>query len=597
MTPDIHTPVLIVGSGSAGLCAALWLSRLQVPYTILERRDGPLQIGQADGVQTRTVEIFDSFGIAEPLLKEAYHVLEIAFWAPDGTTQEKGIKRVRYEADREEGISHQPHVILNQARLNALMLGQLELGEGKGKIEYGTEVKSVEVDESVKEGDLDAWPVRVEAVDKEGNARGYRAKYVLGCDGAHSVIRKSLGYKMVGDSSDAVWGVMDIYPRTNFPDIRKKAVVNSNVGNILIIPREGDEMVRFYTELPAGTKVSDVTLERLQNHAMKVFAPYQMEFAETFWWSAYSIGQRRADYFHKNLRVFLTGDACHTHSPKAGQGMNVSLQDGHNIGWKLGMILKGLAKPEILSTYVLEREKTATELIDFDRGFTKLFNTKYRQDHGVTPEQFAEHFVKAGRYTAGQAVHYDPSAVTVLGEKDEELVANVTVGMRFPTAQVVRFADAKAMQLVNGMLATGAWYVVVFAGDLSEDKLAARLKTVSQTLDKIAKRFTPSDADPDSVIDRVLVTSGDRKKVEQEEIPEFFAPVTGRWKLKNLMKVFADDKSYNSGHGHAYESYGVSPQTGAIVVVRPDQYVAKICQLEEASSLEEYFGGFLIPTK
>ena len=285
---------------------------------------------------------------------------------------------------------------------------------------------------------------------------------------------------MVGDSSDAVWGVMDIYPRTNFPDIRKKAVVNSSVGNILIIPREGDEMVRFYTELPAGTKVGDVTRERLHDHARKVFAPYEMEFAETAWWSAYSIGQRHADYFEKNLRVFLTGDACHTHSPKAGQGMNVSLQDGHNIGWKLGMVLGGLAKPEILSTYVLEREKTAKELIDFDRGFTKLFSTKYRQEHGVTPEHFAEQFVKAGRYTAGQAVRYDASVFTAPGpgENDKELAANITVGMRFPTAQVVRFADAKAMQLVNGMPATGAWYVVVFAGDVSEEKAAARLKTV-----------------------------------------------------------------------------------------------------------------------
>ncbi|KAK4195054.1 putative monooxygenase [Triangularia verruculosa] len=591
MTSVEKVPVLIVGSGSAGLCAAVWLARFNIPYKMLERRNGPLEIGQADGVQTRTVEIFDSFGIAEEMLREAYHVLEIAFWSvPEGG---EGIKRAKYEADKETEISHQPHVILNQARLNALMTGLLG---SNPPIEYGSEVKNVVVDENVDSNDLESYPVRVDAV-QDGVQKTYRAKYVLGCDGAHSIVRKSLGFKMVGDSSDAVWGVMDIYPRTNFPDIRKKAVINSEFGNILLIPREGDSMVRFYTELPAGTKVSDVSLDKLHDHARKVFQPYEMEFAETFWWSAYSIGQRRADFFHRDHRVFLTGDACHTHSPKAGQGMNVSLQDGHNIGWKLGMILKGLARPDILETYVLERERTATELIEFDRNFTKLFNTKYREEHGVTPEIFAEQFTKAGRYTAGQAVQYDASAITDMGEHDKELVSKVTVGMRFPTAQVVRSCDAKAMQLVKGLPADGQWYVVVFSGDLSQSEAMSRLEQVSSTLSQTAQRFTPAGADPDSVIDRILVTSGDRKKAELDQIPEFFAPVTGKWKMKNLGKIYADDESYNSGHGHAYATYGVDPTKGAIVVVRPDHYTAKVCRLEDAESLGAFFEGFLLPAQ
>jgi phenol 2-monooxygenase len=373
---------------------------------------------------------------------------------------------------------------------------------------------------------------------------------VQGCDGAHSIVRKALGFRMVGDSTDAVWGVMDIYPRTDFPDIRKKCVINSAAGSILIVPREGDAMVRFYTELPEGTKVGDVSLESLQNHARKVFRPYTMDFAETFWWSAYAIGQRRADFFHRDHRVFLTGDACHTHSPKAGQGMNVSLQDGHNIGWKLGMVLRGLARPELVETYVLERERTATELIEFDRGFTKLFNSKYREENSITPQQVAEQFVKAGRYTAGQAVHYDPSAITAVGEQDKKVAANVTVGMAFSSAQVVRFCDAKAMQLVKGLPANGPWYVVVFAGDVAQSEAASRLQKVSvchleagkglsltifqisHSLERTAQRFTPPGAYPDSVIDRVLVIASDRAKVEQEEIPDFFTPVTGKRGMK-----------------------------------------------------------------
>ncbi|KAK3296514.1 FAD binding domain-containing protein [Chaetomium fimeti] len=588
MTPEAEkVDVLICGSGSAGLCAAVWLARFGINYKVLERRDGPLKIGQADGVQTRTVEIFDSFGIAEDLLKEAYHVLEVAFWSPDPDTG--GIRRTRYAADKETAVSHQPHVILNQARLNALMMGTLGAAP---PVEYQCEVKGLEVDSAAAK-DADSYPVRVSAV-KEGKEKIYEAKYVLGCDGAHSIIRKSLGFKMVGDSTDAVWGVMDIYPRTDFPDIRKKCVINSAAGSILIVPREGDAMVRFYTELPESTKVGDISLESLQNHARKVFSPYTMDFVETFWWSAYAIGQRRADFFHRDHRVFLTGDACHTHSPKAGQGMNVSLQDGHNIGWKLGMVLRGLARPELVETYVLERERTATELIEFDRGFTKLFNSKYREENHVSPQQVAQQFVKAGRYTAGQAVHYDPSVVTAVGEYDKEVMSNVTVGMAFPSAQVVRFCDAKAMQLVKGLPANGRWYIVVFAGDVAKPEIAARLNKVSRSLEQTAHRFTPTGAYPDSVIDRVLVIASNRTSVEQEEIPAFFTPVTGQRGMKCLTKVYADEESYNSGHGHAYEAYGVNPEEGALVVVRPDHYVAKVAALGEVESIQVFFDGFLV---
>ncbi|KAK3681120.1 FAD binding domain-containing protein [Podospora appendiculata] len=595
-TEPEQVDVLICGSGSAGLCAAVWLDRFNVNYKIVERRDGPMQIGQADGVQTRTVEIFDSFGIAEDLLREAYHVLEIAFWSP--TVTPGGIRRSHFAADKETEISRQPHVILNQARLNAILIGELakDPSNGPPPIEYACEVKNVAVDPATAQ-DPTAHAVRVDTVVNGVVEKSYRAKYVLGCDGAHSVVRRSLGFKMLGDSSDAVWGVMDVYPRTDFPDIRKKVVINAAAGNLLIIPREGDAMVRFYIELPAGTKVADIQLADLQARARLIFAPYAMDIAETFWWSAYAIGQRRADFFHQDLRVFLTGDACHTHSPKAGQGMNVSLQDGHNIGWKLGMVLNGQAPhAALLETYLVERERTATELIDFDRHFTRLFSSKYRQEHGITPQHFADQFVKAGRYTAGQAVQYDASAIVAIGDQDKEIAAKVAVGMRFPTAQVVRYCDAKAMQLVKGLPANGRWYVVVFAGDVQDAESAARLQKASEALDRIAQSFTPSTADADSIIDRVLVISSDRKKVEQSQIPDFFTPVAGKWRMKCPTKVFVDDESYNSGHGHAYDEYGVDVKRGALIIVRPDHYVAKVTTLEDVEQpIREFFQGFLLP--
>lgn len=280
---------------------------------------------------------------------------------------------------------------------------------------------------------------------------------------------------MVGDTSDTVWGVMDIYPQTNFPDIRRKSTLHTKSGNLLIIPREGGSLVRFYIQLPPGSHAKDVKLQDLQNTAKKIFAPYHMEFAETFWWSAYSIGQRVADNFHKDYRVFLTGDACHTHSPKAGQGMNVSLQDGYNLGWKLASVLQGIAPRSLLHTYVLERTKTAEKLIEFDRIMSKKFSSKEQY-----PGEFAEYFIKSGKYTAGLTAKYDDSMITNAKESRQELAKACIVGMRFPSAQVIRFCDCKAMQLQRVLHSNGKWRILIFAGDINKESHRRRLQEVGK---------------------------------------------------------------------------------------------------------------------
>ena len=285
---------------------------------------------------------------------------------------------------------------------------------------------------------------------------------------------------MVGDSTDAIWAVMDIHPQTNFPDIRKKTIIHSQAGNLMIIPREGDSMVRFYLELPNAKVASDVKLENLVPLIKDIFHPYTMDIAETVWFSAYVIGQRRADYFTQSHRVFLTGDACHTHSPKAGQGMNVSLQDGYNIGWKLAGILRGELRPDILKTYVSERQKTATELIEFDRFFTKLFNTAYRKEKNISEEEFAKQFVKAGLYTAGLATEYLPSVLTVPSDEDRSLASGVEVGKRFPSTIVMRFSDARPLQLVKALPADSRWNLVIFPGDINNKDSMKRFETVSK---------------------------------------------------------------------------------------------------------------------
>jgi phenol 2-monooxygenase (NADPH) len=570
MSPASTTPsevrtvdVLIVGSGSAGLAAATWLSIMGIPastsssdggVTILEKRNAPLEMGQADGVQCRTVEMFESFGLSEELLREAYHVLEVSFWddsSGGGNGEEKAngkamgrkLRRTRYSADTEKGLSWQPHVILNQARINGLLLEKMRKEGGGVSVDYGWEVRDVEL---IEDGE---WVRVVAASVEDGSVREYRARYVLACDGAHSAVRKSIGYKMIGDSTDVVWGVCDVYPQTDFPDIRKKTTLHCDAGVLLIIPREGDSLARFYIEMPAGTKPKDVKLEDLHDIARKIFATggFTMEFADTAWWSAYSIGQRLAEAFSLGNRVFLTGDACHTHSPKAGQGMNVSLQDGYNIGWKLGMVLKRLADPSLLKTYDLERGKVAADLVNFDRRWTKLIAGRKKgsheeKDHSHTngnakeeQQSFSDAFIKAGRYMAGLTAKYDDSQLTDAASSKQNLATNVIVGMRFPSAHVVRFCDAKPMQLARALPADGRWRIVVFAGDLQRQGNKARLDRLADFLNSDGgpvRQCTQKGADIDSLIEPIVVLSGRRHETEQEDIHPYFWLTTGKWKMR-----------------------------------------------------------------
>src|SRR4029079_9762587 len=121
----------------------------------------------------------------------------------------------------------------------------------------------------------------------------------------------------------------------------------------------------------------DVTLDGLVEAANRIMHPYTLEVRDVGWWSVYESGQRLCERFDDGApapRVFIAGDACHTHSAKAGQGMNVSMADAFNLGWKLGAVLRGTARPELLRTYSSERQAIAQELIDFDREFARMFS-------------------------------------------------------------------------------------------------------------------------------------------------------------------------------------------------------------------------------
>ena len=166
--------VCICGSGSAGLSAATWLARYGIRCKIIDSRSGPLEIGQADGIQPRSTEIFESFGLAEDLLKESHQQYEVAFWAP--RDKGGGVERKKSIADSPQGISHLPHVILGQARVHDMLLGAMKRFNGQ-EVDYGYTVLQVKVDEE-KAKDPDSYPVVV-VTKKDGKEEKFEAKFAL----------------------------------------------------------------------------------------------------------------------------------------------------------------------------------------------------------------------------------------------------------------------------------------------------------------------------------------------------------------------------------------------------------------------------------
>src|SRR3954453_2441153 len=346
--------VLIVGCGPAGLVLAAQLARFpEIRTAVVDPRDRPLQVGQSGGVACRTVDMFEAFGLANRLMDEAYWVNEVAFWGP-GTGDRARIERTGRVQDVEDGLSEFPHVIVNQARMLAYLREDMERSPSRLRPYYGLQATGVHTDD-------DGATVTLQRTD--GSTATVRARYVVGCDGARSAIRTAIGRELAGDPMNQAWGVMDVLAATDFPDIRLKCAIHSaNHGNLLIIPREGGYLVRLYIELDAVhdrdllEDRGSVTPEKLAAVASRILSPYTLEVKDVGWWSVYEIGQRLCDRFDdvpepeaatRLPRLFTAGDACHTHSAKAGQGMNVSMADAWNLGWKLASVLTGRARPEL----------------------------------------------------------------------------------------------------------------------------------------------------------------------------------------------------------------------------------------------------------
>ena len=293
--------------------------------------------------------------------------------------------------------------------------------------------------------------------------------------------------------------------------------------------------------------------------------------------------------------IFLAGDAAHTHSPKGGQGMNVSIQDTYNLVWKLGAVITGEADPVILETYGTERRPVAEDLMRLDLQLVKA----YEQEEVNTPSGIDDVREQYAGFMAGVEVTYSHNALIAEERMCSypRLAKNIKLGMRIPSFPVVHQCDGSSTHLAQKLSSDGLWRLLVFSGDLRQPEKKNALFSFADIFSKHSRvvnlQSTQTHRRSHPTIEPLLIQSNPRSAVNLLDLPEIFHPFDAAlgW---DYWKVFADDRAYNEESEQAYEGYGIDDGgLGCLVLCRPDQHVAWIGCMEDVGGLYRYFSGSL----
>jgi len=597
--------VLIAGSGPAGLCLAAQLARVPEIHTMLvEPKLGPMEKGQADGISVRSMEMFQAFGFGEKVMRESVWINETTFWAPGA---DAALTRVARVQDVPDGTSEMPHVLINQARVHDMFLDIMRRSPTRLEPDYGLKVVDLAIDPTAPE-----YPVTVTlehtAPGREGQTATVRANYVVGCDGARSNVRGAIGGTLHGDAAHQAWGVMDVLAVTDFPDWRMKSFVRSqDAGILMVLPREGGHLVRLYVELDRlgeHERAADRCMgtRDIIAKAQRIFQPFRLDVKEVVWWSIYEIGHRLTDKFDdvpedqvatRAPRVMLAGDACHTHSPKAGQGMNVSMGDTFNLGWKLISVLTGRADPALLHSYSGERRAAAKGLVEFDHKWARVVGARGGDDAPDGLPRVAREFINNLPFTCGLTIQYEHSALTG-APTHQHLATGFDIGKRFHSAPVIRLADAKPVHLGHCIEADARFRLFIFAPAGDAGGRGGAVATLCDWLEhdpaSPLRRHTAPGEDVDAVIDVRGVFQQGFRTLDFGAMATLLRPHVGRYGLCDYEKVYCADLKRGED---IFEMRGIDRTAGCVVIVRPDQYVGHVLPLHAREDLTKYFAGLL----
>ncbi|GHF48379.1 hypothetical protein GCM10010218_32330 [Streptomyces mashuensis] len=350
-----ETEVLIAGAGPTGLVLAIELARRGVRHRIVERSERGFPGSRGTGLQPRTLELFDDLGVIDAVLRDSVVIPLMQKW--EGR-QRMGTWQLSMPAADSPTVPYRDARMLPQWRTVELLCARLE--ELGGRIDFGTELTGFT---------QDADGVTATLTGPGGAPETVRAGWLVAADGGRSSIRKELGVPFTGetlmDGHSLVADVLLDGPDRPLLD-REHWHMWSNMQGALVglRPLEGTDAVQVVTgfrgtgdEPVEGRDTTPEALTRLICERTQL----DLTVREVRWASVFRLRSAMADRFREG-RVLLAGDAAHVHPPTGGQGLNTSVQDAYNLGWKLAALLRG-APEALLDSYDAERRRVAADVL------------------------------------------------------------------------------------------------------------------------------------------------------------------------------------------------------------------------------------------
>ncbi|MFE4686423.1 FAD-dependent monooxygenase [Streptomyces sp. NPDC056721] len=532
--------VLVVGAGPVGLTAAAELRRHGVDCRIVDRLAVPNPYAKAIGVLPRTLEVWDAMGLVRRALDEAVpHLGQLVYI--------DGKPRPRVELTLPPEIPY-PFATLPQYETERLLTEHLA-GFGT-EVERSTELRSLEM-----------RPHDVEAVlaHADGRIERLHARYVVGCDGAHSLVRKAAGLTFEGDALPEQYMIGDVEVDWELPAGYSMRSVNldanGEVDDMLVcIPMPG---VRRYwlsmlrpraqaegedgSSTPDGTALGlgdDQGLDLGQIQAVLDRLSPEVTTASTLRWSSSFRTSHRLVDRYRNGRLFVAGDAAHIQPPIGGQGLNTGVQDAHNLAWKLALTVRGLATDDVLESYHSERHPVAQEVVD-----RTVRHARTVRQAGAGPLNNGADTEMALRRQAQLLVAYPDSPLVQPQAADGTPGAGPAPGDRAPDCRGLLSDLAAYPRRLFDLLRTPRHVLLLFAGsEHASGDGAARLEACAAEAHRAAH----------GLLDAYLVTAA--------EVPEDARPVGLRPpRVRDAAGEFRD----------AY-----APRDGEALLIRPDGYLS-----------------------
>ena len=483
--------VIVVGAGPVGLTAALQLARRGVSVRVVDAAVGPATTSRALGTHARSLEIYDQLGILGDI-------------APHGTRVNAFIPQadrvMRLDFDFGDLVTRFPYMFdIDQVITERVLRGHV--GSAGIGVEWNTELESFQQDE-------DGVTATLRSGDgSDAGQETVRARYLWGCDGGHSTVRKSLELPLVGEAAHT-WLIADAIVHTDL----------DRDGVHWMFPA-GGALMAFPFPDPGKWRLLDTTGEGEPEHPEQIARQFSTKLSQALgrdtivdslsWASKFTVQQRAVPAMHVG-RCFVSGDAAHVHSPASGQGMNTGIQDAYNLAWKLAMVVHGHADAVLLDTYDAERVPIGQALL---ASTGEVMETAMvDKPTGDTEDSYRGFMRQLIRNMSGLSIAYPDSPLTVPGDESGE-------GPR-PGQRLTQISAADAQSpgwtALRALLRTSAWHLLVFAGSkhaTSQDQVTAETMSLPAWLDKVTisrRRLDEDDHgvwDPDGRVQDTLAAS------------------------------------------------------------------------------------------